>query len=66
MCQQCGDMSLKEIADVFGLHAVSSVSPAIACIKRSIDEWSLKPDKILRSLGYIKYTWPLLFNSRAT
>ena len=54
MCQQYGDMSLREIADTFGLRATSSVSPAIANVKKKLVDDESELNRILKYLNYIK------------
>lgn len=54
LCQQYGDMSLKEIANEFGLNAISSVSPAIASVKKSIEDGDVELNAVLKHLDYIQ------------
>lgn len=57
-CQRYGDMSLKQIADYFGLSAASSVSPAVRDVKQLINQNELKSElsKIEHSFNFFQ-TW---------
>lgn len=57
-CQQLGDMSLKSIADMFGLKHEGSVSPAVRDIQQSLAKGKLiqQLDLVKRALDILKST----------
>jgi len=56
LCQQYADMSLKAIANAFGLNHAGSISPAIRDIKRELnsDDLVKKINAVIASLNIIK------------
>lgn len=55
-CQQYGDISLKEIADYFGLSHIGSISNAIQAVRKSVDKGECLKEmkKVEKVLNVIK------------
>ena len=54
LCQRVGDMPLKDIAGYFGLSSPSSVSPALADIKKLFELGELELKPFFKALNYLQ------------